>query len=265
MAPPLAPCNWYPLPCGCDLPGYGADGESGAGPDDPTRYAVETAQYVLWALSGRQFGTCEVTVRPCRSDCSGGATAAWGARLVDGSWVNLPCRSCVGGCSCVDVCEVRLPFTPVYRVLDVYADGALLAEDLWRLEDQAWVVLDPAAACFPECQDMSVALGQPGTWGVVFEHGTPPPVAGRRAVGALACEILKACRGDSKCGLPKRTQQWTANGVTAVMIDPFEFFDKQRTGIYEVDLFLAAANPEGRSRAARIVSPDAGDRPRAVW
>jgi hypothetical protein len=248
-----APCSWDAIPCGCDLDLN----------DQATAYAVETASYVLWALSGRQFGCCELTVRPCRRSCAGGlADGAWGARLVDGSWVNLPCRSCAGPCACSEVCEVRLPHAPACGVTEVIVDGSLLAEGQWRLEDREWLVLEEGAGCFPDCQDMSLPLGAPGTYGISWTYGTPPPTAGRRAVGALACEILKACRNDSSCCLPKRTQSFNRQGVSAVLIDPFEFFDRKRTGIYEVDLFLLAANPLGRTAPARILSPDMDPRRR---
>jgi hypothetical protein len=260
----MAPCAWDPIPCGCDLPGYGDD-ESPGEPEQDVAYAVETASYVLWALSGRQFGCCELTVRPCRSDCSGGGGGGWGARLVDGAWVNLPCRSCASPCACAEVCEVRLPYGPACEVLGVVAGGLDLDPSQWRLEDGEWLVLDPAVGCFPACQDMSLPLGEVGTWGVTYTQGTPPPTAGRRAAGALACEILKACRNDSTCCLPKRTQSMNRAGMSITMIDPFDFLDSSRTGIYEVDLFLKAANPEGRSRGARVMSPDSDPRPRHVW
>jgi hypothetical protein len=262
---PTAPCGWDPIPCGCELPGYGDDEESGVEPDPSVVYAVETAQFVMWALSGRQFGACELTLRPCRRDCRSGAEGPWGARLVDGSWVNLPCRSCGTRCSCVDVCEVRLPFAPAGEVVSVVFDGEELEADQYWLEDSEWLVLATSAGCWPDCQDMSVSLGEAGTYGVTYTQGVAVPTAGKRAVGALACEILKACSNDSSCCLPKRTQSYNRQGMSVVLIDPMEFFDKGRTGIYEVDLFLNAVNPEGRPSGARVMSPDSEPRMRNVW
>lgn len=254
MTAPQAPCAWDAIPCGCEL-------------DltvEATQYAVETASFVLWALSGRQFGCCELSFRPCRRECWQGLEGGqWGARLVEGDWVNLPCRRCTGRCACSEVCEVRLPHAPACSVVEVVMDGETLASDLWRLEDSEWLVVDSSAGCFPECQDMSLSLGDPGTWGVVYEYGTPPPTAARRAVGALACEIIKACSGDSSCCLPKRTQSYNRQGISVVLLDSMDFFDKGRTGIYEVDLFLSAVNPLNRPSGARVVSPDSEPRARA--
>jgi hypothetical protein len=268
MSMALAPCSWDPIPCGCDLPGYGEEDsgeDSGAELDPSVQYAVETAQFVLWALSGRQFGCCELSFRPCRRDCWSGTSGAWGARLVDGSWINLPCRSCSGACACSEVNEVKLPNGPACEVTEVILDGEALDPSLYRLEDSEWVVLDPSAGRLPYCQDLSRPLGEEGTYGITYTYGTPPPVAGRRAVGQLACEILRACANDNGCKLPARVQSFTRQGFNAVLIDPFEFLTRGRTGLYEIDLFLSAVNPLGRPSGARVMSPDSEPRARGGY
>jgi hypothetical protein len=257
------PCSWDPIPCGCSLAPSNPTSPD-PGEVESIQYAVESASFVLWALSGRQFGCCELTFRPCRRDCSGGSGGgAWGAYLSGGKWYNASCRQCATTCACSEVSEVRLAHAPACSVTAVIADGMVLPPAGWRLEDDEWVVLTEGA--FPECQDMTAPLGDPGTWGIVYEYGQPPPTAGRRAVGSLACEILKACRSDASCCLPKRTQQYTRQGITVAMLDPFDFFEKGRTGIYEVDLFLMAVNPQGRPSGARVMSPDSEPRARNVW
>lgn len=253
-----APCDWDVIECGCTL---ALDPEE-SGFSETDLYAVEMATFVLWALSGRQFGCCELSFRPCRRDCRSGLEGGpWGARLVDGAWINLPCKSCSGACACSEVCEVRIPNAPVCSIEEVVLDGVVIDESLYRLEDDSWLVLLPEAGCFPSCQDMSVPLGEPGTSGVRYTWGTPVPTAGRRAAGALACEIVKACRGTA-CALPKRTATYSLMGTPVPMLDPMEFFDKGRTGIYEVDLFLSAVNPLGRMAGARVMSPDSEPRSR---
>ena len=242
-----APCAWEVIPCGCEL---NLDNEDHVG-------AVEMASYVLWALSGRQFGCCEMEFRPCRSEGRRGLTSEWGVYLENGKWYNIPCRSCRGGCSCDRRNAVKLPHTPACEVVRVVIDGEDIPEGPggWWLEPPGWVVLAEGLPGFPGDQNFGLPLGEPGTSGVVYSYGTEPPTAGKRAAGALACEIIKACSGANSC-LPRRTQMIVKQGLTAVMLDAMDFFDKQRTGIYEVDLFLAAANPYGRPAPARITSPD---------
>ena len=40
------------------------------------------------------------------------------------------------------------------------------------------------------------------------------------------------------------------------LLDPQDFLDKGRTGIYQVDLFLRTVNPDGARLRARVFSPD---------
>lgn len=247
MSVTLAPCDWDPIECGCTL-----DME-----DEQVQYAVETATFILWALSGRSLGCCELTVRPCRRPCDDvGGNDPWpNPKLIDGEWVNLGCRKCAQPCACAEVCELRLPHAPVCSIEEVIANGEVLSDENYRLEDSEWIVLTNGI-CFPDCQDMSAPLGDPGTWGIKYTRGIPVPTAGRRAAGKLACEIIKACEGAKDCCLPERTKSVTRQGISFALLDPMDFFDRGRTGLYEVDSFLAAVNPLGRIQGARILSPD---------
>ena len=60
MTAEFGPCADWPVRWSCDISA-----------ESPvlTGYAVGMATRVLWALSGRRFGTCTVTLRPCRRDC----------------------------------------------------------------------------------------------------------------------------------------------------------------------------------------------------
>ena len=66
VAPPVpfgtaAPCAWT-LDTTC-CPDWGTYTNSQR--DRATQWATQ----ILWALSGRRFGTCQVTVRPCGTNC----------------------------------------------------------------------------------------------------------------------------------------------------------------------------------------------------
>jgi len=45
-------------------------------------------------------------------------------------------------------------------------------------------------------------------------------------------------------------------GASYTLLDPLTFLDKGRTGVYYVDLFLAAVNPAGLIRRAQVISSD---------
>lgn len=93
---------------------------------------LHVATEIIWRLSGKQFGACPVTVRPCRQACTD--TPTWGywsgnqwmPVLDNGSWFNTKCGKCgPSGCSCSELCEIDLP-GPVAEVLSVTLDGAPL-------------------------------------------------------------------------------------------------------------------------------------------
>jgi hypothetical protein len=48
----------------------------------------------------------------------------------------------------------------------------------------------------------------------------------------------------------------TRQGVSFQMFDPQMFINQGRTGIYEVDVFIASVNPGRASKRARVFSPD---------
>lgn len=241
------PCDWPVQPCG-PLP----EEESGEVYEELRAAATE----VLWALSGRQFGCCPVIYRPCRADCVGQADPLpWGGYLSDGKWYNYPCRSCGDRCSCSELCEVRLP-GGVCDVTEVTVDGVALGESEYRVDDLSWLVRQ-GVGCWPTCQDMSKPLGEEGTWGVTYTRGTPVPAGGQRAAGQLMSELWLACENDDKCILPRRVQIFVRGGQPLIALDPMSFLKEGKTGLYFVDLWLAAVNPEARPAAARVISPDA--------
>lgn len=91
---------------------------------------------------------------------------------------------------------------------------------------------------------------------VQYTYGTRPPAMGRRAARSLGNEILKSLAGSSDCKLPERVRSMVRQGTSITLLDPHEFLDKGRTGLYDVDLFLAAVNPNNAQARAKTFSPD---------
>jgi hypothetical protein len=233
--------------------------------------AVDTAAEVLYGLSGRQFGACERTVRPCRNSCCdpcdafGGSSDVgfgglggypWVPVFQGGEWINVSCNRCADSCSCTEVCELRLP-GPVNSIVEVKLDGNVLAPLNYRVDNHSSLVwLGPDGACWPRCQDMNLADTEIGTFSVTYTRGRPVPAAGRNALAEFACEILKGCTNDASCCLPKRVTTVTRQGITMTLLDPQTFITEGRTGLYMVDAWLRAVNPKARSRYGAIASPD---------
>jgi hypothetical protein len=90
---------------------------------------------------------------------------------------------------------------------------------------------------------------------VTYTYGSEPPAMVARAIEVLANEIQLASQ-DQPCRLPERVTNVSRQGISWTVIDPQDFLDDGRTGIYEVDLVLNTVNL-GRAKArARVFSPE---------
>lgn len=229
------PCDWPVITSG--VPGWDdADPEQQA-------TATSVATYVLWALSGRRFGVCELTVRP---ELPLDRTQLYGRlQMPDGSWY-------VGGVRCDGGSGILLP-GPAREITEVKVDGAVLPVDAYRLSgDYLW----KTEGQWPARQLMHLPDTEPGTWSVTYTRGADVPDAGKYAAGVLAGEVLRSMRNASGCRLPTRARSVVREGVDIQLIDPEAFLQNGRVGIIEVDLFLTGANPGKLTRPPRVWSPD---------
>lgn len=231
--------------------------------------ATAWATYILWGLTGRRFGACQVTVRPCGGSCQGpggyltfpvnsGSTNSagmpWMIPWIDnGIWRNC---GCAGGCTCSARCEVRLA-GPVIEIESVVIDGLVLDPSAYRLD---WVKTLPVLVrtdgeCWPECQDMNADITETGSFAIVYRYGVTVPMAGRLAAGMLAGEFAKACVG-ADCVLPQQLSSLTRNGIQVEVVDPSAFLDNGLTGVASVDLWVRTVNPQRKAQRSRVYSSD---------
>lgn len=231
--------------------------------DDVLMFASE----VLFALSGRQFpGICTETIRPCagRSQLPPNWPYPWYPTRFGGKWLNIGCGCHIGrDCSCGGVPQVDLGRHDVQEIYKVDIAGTTLSSSAYRLDEGRWLVRTDGEQ-WPCCQDLSKDIGEAGTWYIELAYGTAPPTSGQLAVSKFACEIQKACDGDSECKLPARVTTVARQGVTFTVLDPQDFLTDGRTGLLEVDFFLKAVNPNGLQRRASAWSPGMPGRARRV-
>jgi hypothetical protein len=233
-----------------------------------TADAVAFATEVVWALSGRQFGLCEVTLRPCRQDCAtypwpnSGLSGQWSewpghgwlsVALVGGQWFNVVCGRCTHGCSCTAVSEVRLP-APVHRIVEVRVDGDVLPTGSYRLDDARTLVRTDGGE-WPRCNDLNLEDTEDGTWSVTAEYGREVPDSGRWAVGELACQLIRARNGED-CLLPANVTQLVRQGVTIQFPNVVDLLRENMTSLYLVNLFIATYNPHRLARRSGVYSVD---------
>ena len=233
-------------------------GEDDFAPGDLARWAG-IAEQILYKLSGEQWpGVCSDAIRPCSTARRSVQSLSYAAPLTGSRpvvWFGS-CVACTGelvcGCSAHD--RVLLPHGPVREITGVTIDGVALTDSDWTLIDRRYLIRSDGTA-WPCCQDLGAATTEEGTWEVAYDYGIEPPTAAVEMAGILACELAKGCSSDQSCRLPRRTQQLSREGISMTVIDPFEFFEAGRTGLYEVDAWLAAVNPGGIDRPAKLINP----------
>lgn len=224
---------------------------------------VQQATEILFQLSGMRFpglrtdhfrphrlcNACRCDIGYWSSDWSG--VGGWWDRIFPEGW----------GCTCSASNELVLPGAPVASITQITVDGVVLDPDTYALYNGRRLVRlqDPdtgAVLGWPCCQSLAVPVTAPGTWEVVYQHGSVPPISGISAAYALSIELGLVYSGD-KSRLPQRTQSATRNGVTINIAETVNLLKDGKLGFWEIDLFLSSFNPNRISRRARVFSPDA--------
>jgi hypothetical protein len=164
--------------------------------------------------------------------------------------------------------RIRLDGRPVRQVLAVnWADGGELIEG-WYPTNRATLQLPRGLRPPRGYVPIGGSCRGPVPWSVDVEYqfGSKPPVMAQAAIAALATEIRKADEGDNSCRLPERVTSVTREGMSWSLIDPQDFLQDGRTGVYEVDLAIKSLNPMGAKARARVFSPEypPGERIRTV-
>ena len=255
---PSLPCNWTLDPSAC----CGNDFWDDLTPE-LQQAAAEYGAFVMWAATGRRFGLCERTVRPCGRECGNCGSGwywtdgTWQPYIFNGEWFNCVCGAgSAGCCTCAPRCQVYLP-GPVASIpiTGVSVDGEVVSADSYRVDNGMWLVRTDGD-CWPECQDYNVDNGEVNTFQVTYNVGLPVPSILANAAGELACEWAKSCAGQP-CRLPQRVQSIVRQGVTISMVDVDTLLGKGWTGITTVDQVIAMFNPYGLKSRMRVSSPDA--------
>lgn len=222
-------------------------------PDKIKQQAAEDlAVSVLWALSGRQFGVCPVIARPCPTPCIAYDTnwfsgPGWYPIWDQGNWRNVTCGCTGSNCVASGPGVVHLA-GPVQSVTEVTIGGVVLDESSYSLE--GGLLYRANGGVWPD-QNLARPLDEPGTWSVTYEKGIPVPPGVATLAGLLTLEFINACSG-GKCRLPRRVQSMTRSGVSYQMVDPTDIYNSGKTGIPEIDIWLAAVNPNRLQQRSRV-------------
>lgn len=207
-------------------------------PDSP--HAEDAARYATWILykltAEKYPGVSESTewYGHNRVDCVGGICE----EIID--FYELP----------TDVSSQRLRYlrlrhTPVISVESIEVGGSLMDPSEYKISNYSSLVRTDRS-----CWNLHEGVT------ITYSHGSDPPTAGRVAATHLADQLDLAMSGSDDCVLPERVSSVTRQGISYDILDPQQFITEGRTGIYQVDLFIHAANPKAATKKPKIFSTD---------
>lgn len=221
-------------------------------------HALTLASFLVWAWSGRRFGLTRVKVRPVRTTRplpTNVPTYPYGAWLTSGIALGAVLCGCLGPvCGCHGRRQVTL-LGPVDSVTEVKIDGAVLDPSSYRPDEGRYLVRTDGSD-WPWQQAITKPDTEVGTWAITYMRGERLPAAGAQAAGALAWKLAQAEDADDNSGLPERIAQLTRQGIDVQFVQPDTFIDDGKTGVLEVDRWLAAVNPHKLDSNADVWSPD---------
>lgn len=246
--------------------------------------AAEYGALMIWAATGRRFGLCTKTVRPCRRDCEdcwgGGwfwSEGTWMPYILNGVWRNCFCGSGDGCFTCRPACQVWLE-PPVASIVSVYFSGDGVIDPLtYRVDDYQWLVRQGPAVtgagdtdCWPIFNNLNFPVSgayapmDNSAWQVTYQQGIPFPSVLAKAAGELACEYAKMCLGQA-CRLPQRATSISRQGVTVSLVDVDQLLENGLTGVVMVDNIIRAFNPYRLPSRMKIATPDENPIRKTTW
>ena len=230
-------CADWPIRWPCDVEG-----------EDPDLLDLvrASAQSILWGLSGRRYGVCEITESyrlPCTTPCY----VPWADDFGPGvEYALYPYdrRRC---------CAIHLSQRPARAIQSVSVFGTPLDPSEFYLGRGILYRVGECWPCEDECEIPPVE--------VTYSYGIDPPALAELAMGELACELLAGLNG-ADCRLPSNAIAVTRQGVTVDLGDAQTLFEQGRIGLPISDAFLREANPGRLMSASTVYSPDLARRVR---
>ena len=228
--------------------------------------ALNLAAFTVYSLTGRQFGTVTLTLRPCNAPMLPPLYQVYPVNLINpwgtdegntyyplyiqnGVWHNA---GCAGINCCGATCEVQLPRT--VSITSVVIDSATVSPAAYRVDNRS-VLVRTDGACWPQCQDLDKNAPGTGVFTITGVFGNTVPDEALNAAAILACEIGKSIAGQP-CRLPQRMQSLSRAGVSVQFPAVNSYLDRGLTGLNEVDQLVVQLNPHRLIQAAQVLSVD---------
>lgn len=215
-------------------------------PTDPnSAFAVEAACWILYKLTAEKYpgitertewyGLKTVSCSSCISDFIEGSEYYQNQLTTHAHvWYTTPY-----------VRRIRLRGYPVRAVESVTYQGQVLVPADYYIENKKYLVRRDG-----QCWNMNSGLE------ISYSSGINPPEAGKQAAIRLANELMLSVSDPAACSLPSRVTNVDNQGLSFSLLEPTDFLENGRSGIYEIDLFILAANPTNAKKKPRVFSVD---------
>lgn len=217
---------------------------SGSDTSDPynenAEAAAKAASWILYKLTAEKYPGIRSAVEWYGTDESG----CWACTPSDVLSVDINhIHRTLGQRSAYDARGLRLRHAPIVSISSVTTNQGVLSSSEYRVANRAYLVKSDRS-----CWNLTSGIV------VDYEFGINPPAAGLMAAKKLANELMLAATDSEECTLPARVQSITRQGIDYTVLDPQDFINEGRSGIYEIDLFIAASNPEKARKKPRVFS-----------
>ena len=209
-----------------------------------TESAIEAACWILYKLTAEKYPG--ITERHEWYGREGNCVTCLGG-FIEGSEYFQSTFSFHGHVwySSPEVRRIRLRGYPVRTVDFVKYNGETLDPTSYRIENKKYLVRADNL-----CWNTDIGIE------ISYTAGIAPPEAGRQAAIRLANEFILANTDPDACALPERVTSISRQGVDYTLLDAQDFLQNGRTGIYEIDIFIKAANPTNAKKKPRVFSVD---------
>ena len=266
------------VPDGWTVSNFAACSSTWTALTDPQKaFALRLAAFTIYSLTGRQFGTVSLTLRPCNAPLLPPLYQTYPVNLINpwgtdegnsyyplyiynGVWHNAGCR---GINCCGAACELELPRT--VSITSVLVDNAAVDPSAYRI-DNGYLLVRTDGDCWPQCQDFDKdpGAGVTNTFVVNGVFGRAVPNETLDAASLLACEIGKAI-ARQPCRLPQRMQTLSRQDVSVQFPSVNTYLDRGLTGLNEVDQVVVQFNPGRLAQSPQVFSMDVSPNRITTW
>lgn len=202
--------------------------------------ALKLSSHLLYVLTGEKFQGIQTTTEFFGSDSE---IAGVTPQLINGQMYNLPTSGASNRTMSAGSRKLYPRNRPVREVIEIREMGKILTPSEYSIRNNTFISKSgPVGWLFDSLNELELT----------YEFGAKPPTAGVQAAIKFANQLIYAEMGSEHCSLPVRVSSVQRQNVSMTILDPQEFLDAGRTGLYDVDLFIKAYNPTGAKKKSKL-------------